>query len=365
MNDTETTTAESPQIYKAMTRIMRKIGAVGKNKKASYGDGFSYRGIDDLYNALYPIFCKCGVFIRTVVKDHTATDRMTKSNTAMRSVAVVVDHIFTHEDGSSVTVRTAGEAMDSGDKATAKALSMAMKYALVQTFSIPTAGGMDNERDTFEPSAMAHKQQPEPQQQAQPKPQPQSQGVQLAPAPTPPDPDQEEKRPVEGVDRCHIQETKEKRSGKDRSGKDYTIWAAVSDKGREYDTFSEGNISVASDCCRAKCEVEIKWKRGSYGYELIDIVPMQPPGTEATAEPIQKRMTVAITKVNHRYEDGKDGVQFDVWGVDTNKGRFGCLDADIAVFLRDFAKGKTEAVVTYVEDGRGRKIVDIKADLPF
>ena len=44
------------------------------------------------------------------------------------------------EDGSKHTVKTYGEAMDSGDKATNKAMSAAYKYAAFQAFAIPTEG---------------------------------------------------------------------------------------------------------------------------------------------------------------------------------------------------------------------------------
>jgi hypothetical protein len=52
-------------------------------------------------------------------------------------------------DGSSVTTVITGEAMDSGDKATNKAMSVALKYALLQMFLIPT----DDMRD---PDATTH-----------------------------------------------------------------------------------------------------------------------------------------------------------------------------------------------------------------
>ena len=61
---------------------------------------------------------------------------------------VVVDmnfHFTSAIDGSVCTVRMAGESMDTGDKATNKAMSAAYKYACMQTFCIPTEG--DNDAD--------------------------------------------------------------------------------------------------------------------------------------------------------------------------------------------------------------------------
>jgi hypothetical protein len=54
------------------------------------------------------------------------------------------------EDGSKHTARTFGEAMDSGDKATNKAMSAAYKYMAFQTFAIPTEGDNDADNHTHE-----------------------------------------------------------------------------------------------------------------------------------------------------------------------------------------------------------------------
>jgi hypothetical protein len=57
-------------------------------------------------------------------------------------------------DGSKHTVKTYGEAMDSGDKATNKAMSAAYKYAAFQAFCIPTEG--DNDADATTPEPVTH-----------------------------------------------------------------------------------------------------------------------------------------------------------------------------------------------------------------
>ena len=56
-------------------------------------------------------------------------------------------------DGSAHTVRTFGEAMDSGDKATNKAMSAAYKYAAFMTFAIPTEGDNDADATSHEVAA--------------------------------------------------------------------------------------------------------------------------------------------------------------------------------------------------------------------
>jgi len=59
------------------------------------------------------------------------------------------------EDGSKHTIATIGEAMDSADKATNKAMSAAYKYACIQAFCIPTEGDNDADATTHEPVPVA------------------------------------------------------------------------------------------------------------------------------------------------------------------------------------------------------------------
>ena len=125
-------------IYKAMAKIAAEIGAIGKDKKCQQGASFSYRGIDDVYNALNPIMARNGVFVLPIAHERTSENRATRNGGAMEVVVMRMEYQFCHEDGSSVTCQTVGEAMDSGDKATNKAMAIAHKYAILQAFCIPT-----------------------------------------------------------------------------------------------------------------------------------------------------------------------------------------------------------------------------------
>lgn len=129
---------ENGKIYEAMSEIISEIGFISKDKKCTQGASFAYRGIDDVYNVLNPLLAKNKVFILPSVFERIATERTTKAGSAAEMVIVTMDYTFCHADGSSVTCRTMGQAMDSGDKATNKAMSAAMKYAILQTFCIPT-----------------------------------------------------------------------------------------------------------------------------------------------------------------------------------------------------------------------------------
>ncbi len=129
-------------IYKKMSDVMKEIGFIGKDQK-NQQQGFKFRGIDQFVNALYPALCKHGVFmVPRCVKEEHELKEVTRSSGKVgvdKHVYLQMSYTFFAEDGSSVVVGPiVAEGLDSGDKATNKALSAALKYALIQTFSIPT-----------------------------------------------------------------------------------------------------------------------------------------------------------------------------------------------------------------------------------
>lgn len=144
----------SQLIYKKMSQVMADIGAVTKDQKNT-AQGFKFRGIDQFVNALYPALVKHGVFMAPRTTSYTQEMRdVTRSNgkaAVDKHVAIMVEYDFYAEDGSKVTVGPiAAEGLDSGDKATNKALSAALKYALIQTFSIPTEDMAEADLDSPE-----------------------------------------------------------------------------------------------------------------------------------------------------------------------------------------------------------------------
>ena len=121
---------------------MKDIGAIGKDQKNAV-QGFKFRGIDQFVNALHPALNKHNVFMTPrstqflqEVKDVTRSNGKAGVD---KHVSIMMEYDFWAEDGSKITVGPVpAEGVDSGDKATNKALSAALKYALIQTFSIPT-----------------------------------------------------------------------------------------------------------------------------------------------------------------------------------------------------------------------------------
>lgn len=135
-------------VYKAINAVQSALAKTGitKNRTNTQGAGYKFRGIDDVYNAISPLLAEHGLCILPRVLNRVCEERQSKSGSALFYVTVEAEFDFVcAEDGSKHTVKTFGEAMDSGDKATNKAMSAAYKYAAFQAFSIPTEA--DNDAD--------------------------------------------------------------------------------------------------------------------------------------------------------------------------------------------------------------------------
>jgi hypothetical protein len=141
-----------PAVYGAIADVMGKLSKVGiskDNKNAQ--QGYKFRGIDDVYNALAPFLSESRLLILPRVLSRSVTERETKSGGALFYVVLDVEFDFVAAvDGSRHVVRVVGEAMDSGDKATNKAMSAAYKYACMEAFCIPTEGDNDADAHTHE-----------------------------------------------------------------------------------------------------------------------------------------------------------------------------------------------------------------------
>jgi len=134
-------------IYESITKIMSELGAISKDKVNSQ-QGFKYRGIDDVMNALNPLLAKHKVFVVPEVIEHKREERTSSKGNVLLYSICTIKYTFYAEDGTSVFAVVIGEGMDSGDKATNKAMAIAMKYACFQTFCIPT--GDDPDSETYE-----------------------------------------------------------------------------------------------------------------------------------------------------------------------------------------------------------------------
>lgn len=142
------------KIYAAIPKVAKAIGAIAKTRK-NQQQGYQFRGIDDVLNACHDPLTEHGVFLTTEVSDITREERASRGGGVLIYTTLKLKVSFHAEDGSSVTTITAGEAMDSADKSTNKAMSAALKYAFFQTFTIPLEESDDADATTPEPTPRA------------------------------------------------------------------------------------------------------------------------------------------------------------------------------------------------------------------
>ena len=162
---------ENPKIYAAIAGVIADCGIVGKDK-VNKQQGFKYRSVDDVFNALHPALAKNKVVIIPTVVDRQCEEvGKTKNGTAILKVICKVKYDICAEDGSRVTSIIYGEGMDMGDKATNKAMAIAYKYLCFQVFCIPTEEMSDPDGESLEEKIRTPKKQLE-KKQEKPKEQP-------------------------------------------------------------------------------------------------------------------------------------------------------------------------------------------------
>lgn len=138
-------------IHELIGVIMREVPAIAKDKR-NQGQGYNFRGVEDIYAAVHPLLAKHGVFSVPCVLEDKSEERQGKSGGTLIYRILKIRYDFYAPDGSCVSATVIGEGMDSGDKASNKAQSVAHKYAIIQLLAIPTEELIDPERDNPEPA---------------------------------------------------------------------------------------------------------------------------------------------------------------------------------------------------------------------
>jgi hypothetical protein len=141
-------------VYECIAAVSAELAKTGIAKdRQNEQQRYKFRGIDEVFNALAPLLAKHGLVMLPRILTRSVTERTSKSGTAQFFVVVEAEFDFVSaKDQSKHTVRTFGEAQDSADKATNKAMSAAYKYAAFQAFCIPTEGDNDADATTPEPT---------------------------------------------------------------------------------------------------------------------------------------------------------------------------------------------------------------------
>ena len=151
-----------PLIYKKIIEIVKDCPVIGKNG-TNDKQKYSFRAIDDVKNYTHDVCANHGVFWTPEVLDYTREERKTGTGGNLIYSVIKIKYTFWAEDGSSVSAVVIGEGMDSGDKASNKAMSAGEKYALSQVFNIATKETqVDSETESPEESVPVQKTQPTP-----------------------------------------------------------------------------------------------------------------------------------------------------------------------------------------------------------
>lgn len=137
------------KIHSALAQIMAECPAIGKDSKNTQ-QGYKFRGVDAVMNVFSPLLSKYGVLPVPEVLEQTREVKQNSKGTSLIYSILKVRYHFTADDGSEVCATVIGEGMDSGDKASNKAMSVAFKYAMFQIFCIPTEEMVDPDCESHE-----------------------------------------------------------------------------------------------------------------------------------------------------------------------------------------------------------------------
>lgn len=136
-------TAKDPwlvPIHVAMNRASAEIGTVGKGDRyKSPQTNYDYRGIERVLNAVSPITRRHGIVIMPSIVDVSYRDIARASGGRMQECTVTMQYRFIGPMGDHLDAVVVGEALDTADKAAAKAQSVAWRVCLIQAFQIATA----------------------------------------------------------------------------------------------------------------------------------------------------------------------------------------------------------------------------------
>ena len=134
-----TNNGSRPHVYQAINQIVRAFSKSGIPKRHTNAiEQYQYRSIDDVLNRLGPLLARAGLCVLPRVLRRESEDRAGDAGALLVSVRLLVAFdLVSARDGSRHVIRAWGEALDQGDKGTAKAMSAAFKGAMLQSFCIP------------------------------------------------------------------------------------------------------------------------------------------------------------------------------------------------------------------------------------
>ena len=139
-------------IYKRMLAIQSELATVAKNLTVSTGGKSSYRAVGekDILDAVKPLEQKYGVYSYPVDRDIVDSGEMEKQgsngySTISRYLRIRTVYRFVNIDNPDdhIDILSYADGIDSGDKATGKAMTYCDKYALMKAYKISTGEDPD------------------------------------------------------------------------------------------------------------------------------------------------------------------------------------------------------------------------------
>jgi hypothetical protein len=248
------------EVYAAINAVQNDMSKLGISKdKKNAQQGYSFRGIDDVYDALAPMLAKHKLCIIPYVLGRSVVERQTKAGGVLFYTTVECEfHFVSAVDGSKHIAKTFGEAMDSGDKSTNKAMSSAYKYAAFQTFCIPV--------DVVDADAETHKDITPKKPETTPKRYddvPEHLGQEQVEPPKAPEPPKEDESFVKI-------EKVESKTGT-TNGKPWKAFFITTATGEKLGTFSETLADLASTYAKEGKLVRLRSKPSKKGREVVSI----------------------------------------------------------------------------------------------
>lgn len=144
-------------IFEKMSLITDEIGVVEKNLNVAINKNASYKAVSerDILDAVKPIEKKYGVYSYpvereivdsdTLVKESEYNGATTKTNTLYMRLKTTYRFVNIDKPEEFIDITTYGDGLDTGDKATGKAMTYADKYALMKAYKISTGDDPDKE----------------------------------------------------------------------------------------------------------------------------------------------------------------------------------------------------------------------------
>jgi hypothetical protein len=126
-----------PTVVEAISAVMADVQGVRKTDRNT-DQGYMFRGIDAVTNAVGPVLRRHGVVVVPVKSTASYRDVLTSRGKPSRECTVSVTYRFYGPAGDFIDAEVPGESMDFGDKGAPKAMSVAYRILLLQALCIPT-----------------------------------------------------------------------------------------------------------------------------------------------------------------------------------------------------------------------------------